>query len=64
MWIKAFEGGPYEAYKLQFTKGEAKKAADTVLFLHGSKGLSAEEISDFVGYPLDEVRAILDKAGA
>ena len=76
MWIKAFKGGPYDAYMLQFAKGEAsgikkgeakgeaKKAVATVMHLRRVKGLSAEEISDLVGYPLDEVRAILDKAGA
>ena len=67
MWIKAFEGGPYDAYKLQFTKGEAsgfeKGRAETVMHLHRVKGLSAEEISDLIGYPLDEVRAILRKNG-
>jgi hypothetical protein len=75
MWIKAFEGGPYEVYKLQFTKGEAsgfekgeasgivKGRAETVMHLHRVKGLSAEEISDLIGYPLDEVKAILRKNG-
>ena len=71
MWVKVFDGSPYEAYMAfgdkKYKKGKAEGKAEVISEmvnrLHYVKGLSASQIAELTGCSLDQVEAALSKRG-